>query len=152
MRISRPRGAVVFAALGSGLLAGCFYYNTLYNAEDLYRQAETLRLGGQNSGLGVQYREVVEKASRGYQADEEGGRADQALLLIGKAHFRLGEITEARQALERVLEISEDSDVRAQAALYRGVVAVAVGETARGVALLDVALEDLTEPTDRAEG
>ena len=146
------RPAVVFATLGSGLSAGCVYYNTLYNAEHLYREAEDLRLAGQDSAVSARYREVVDKATKGYRADEEGGYADDALLLIAKAHFRLGEIPEARSALDRVLKISDDSDLRAQAALYRGVLAVAVGETARGMALLDGAMENVDESIHLAEG
>ena len=59
MRIPRPRQAVTFATLGSGLLAGCVYFNTLYNAEALYQEAEDLRLAGQGSAVDERYREVV---------------------------------------------------------------------------------------------
>ena len=152
MRIPRSRQTVAFAALGSGMFAGCVYYNTLYNAEDLYREAENLRLNGQDSAVSGRYKEVVAKAMEGYQADENGGWADDALLLVAKAQLRLGANPEASRVLERVLEISDDSDVRAQAALYRGVIAIADGETARGTALLDVAMLDVAEPIQRAEG
>ncbi len=111
-----------------------------------------MRLAGQDSAVSAHYREVVDKATKAYRDDEEGGYADDALLLIAKARFRLGATAEASRALDRVLEISDDSDLRAQAALYRGVVAVAVGETARGMALLDDAIEDIDEPVHLAEG
>lgn len=152
MRFSGPKHAVAFVTLGSGLLASCVYYNTLYNAEALYREAEDLRLAGKDSALSGRYREVVAKATDGYRADEDGRWADDALLLIAKAHLRLGEVPEASRALERVLEISDDSDVRGQAAMYRGAVAVAAGETVRGLALLDQAITDIEEPIHRAEG
>ena len=125
--------------MGSGLLAGCVY-NTLYNAEALYREAEDLRLAGQDSALSERYREVVAKATKGYESNEDGGRADDALLLMAKAQIRLGAIAEAKQTLERVLEISDDPDLRRQAALYRGVAAVAAGEMMRGIELLDEAI------------
>ncbi len=152
MRISGPKAAVAFATVGPGLLASCVYFNTLYNAEALYREAEDLRLSGKNSAGAERYREVVTKATNAYQADEEGGWADDALLLVAKAHLRLGEVPEASRALGRVLEISDDSDVRGQAALYRGAVAVAAGETVQGLALLDEALADIDDPIHRAEG
>ena len=44
MRISGPRHVAV-ATVGLGLFVGCATYNTLYNAEALYREAEDLRLG-----------------------------------------------------------------------------------------------------------
>ncbi len=152
MRTRRSRRAVVFVTLGSCVFSGCVHYNTLYNAENLYQEAEDLRLAGQDSAVSARYREVVDKATGGYRADEAGGYADDTLLLIAKAHFRLGEIPEATRALERFFEVSEDADLRAQAALYRGVMAVAVGETARGLALLDMAIERVDEPTHLAEG
>ena len=152
MRTSRPKHVVAFAVVGSGILAGCIFNNTLHNAEGLYREAENLRLAGQDSAGSVRYREVVSKATKGYHADETGGWADDALLLIAKAQLRLGAIPDANWALGRVLEISTDSVVRGQAALYRGVLTVAVGETAQGLALLDDAMEDIDDPAYRAEG
>lgn len=151
MRASRPGRVVSLVVVGSGVFVGCFN-NTLYNAEGLYQEAEDFRLAGQDSAGSTRYREVVTRASKGYQGDDEDGWADNALLLIAKAQFRLGATSEANQALERVLEISDDPDVRAQAALYRGAVAVAVGETARGLALLDDAIAAVADPGDRAEG
>ena len=152
MRASRPRHVVALAAVGSGVFAGCLFNNTLYNAGDLYQEAEGLRLADQDSASSARYREVVAKATKGYEADEDGGWADDALLLIAKAQFRLGATSEASQALERVLEISSDSDVRAEAELYRGALAVAVGETVRGLALLDDAIEGVDDAFLRAEG
>ena len=137
--------------LGSGFLAGCIFNNTLHNAGGLYGQAEELRLAGQDSASRASYRQVVERATKGYEADEAGRWADDALLLIAKAQLRLGAIQDANLALARVLEISTDSDVRGQAALYRGALAVTVGEPARGLALLDDAIEDIDLATYRAE-
>ena len=152
MRTSRPRHVVALTVVGSGFLVGCIFNNTLHNAEGLYQEAENFRLAGQDSAGRARYDEVVAKATKGYQDDEDGRWADDALLLIAKAQLRLGAIPDANHALERVLEISTDSDVRGQAALYRGALAVAVGETVRGLALLDGALEEIDDPTYRAEG
>ena len=152
MRTSRPGHVVAVAVVGSGFLAGCVFNNTLHNAKGLYQEAENLRLAGQDSAGRARYDEVVARATKGYQADEDGRWADDALLLIAKAHLRLGAIRDANQAIERVLEISTDSDVRGQATLYRGALAVAVGETVRGLALLDGALDEIDDPAYRAEG
>ena len=152
MRTSRLGHAVALAVVGSGFLAGCIFNNTLHNAEDLYQEAENLRLAGQDSAGRARYGEVVARATKAYQSDEDGRWADDALLLIAKSQLRLGAIPDANQALERVLEISTDSDVRGQAALYRGALAVAVGETVRGLALLDGALAEIDDPAYLAEG
>ena len=143
---------VALAAVGSGVFAGCLFNNTLYNAGSLYQEAENLRLADQDSASTDLYREVVAKATKEYEADEDSGWADDALLLIAKAQLRLGATSEATRAVERVLEISTSPHVRAQAALYRGALAVAVGETVRGLALLDGALESIDDPSHRAEG
>ena len=152
MRIPGPRHVHAVATVGLGFLAGCASYNTLYNAEALYREAENLRLAGQEQAGRERYREVVAKATKGYESNEDGRRADDALLLMAKAHFRLRELPEANRALERALEVSDDPDVRGQVGLYRGVVAVAAGRMARGIALLDEALVGVDEPIHQAEG
>jgi tetratricopeptide (TPR) repeat protein len=146
VRTSGPRRVVALAVVGSGLLAGCLN-NTLHNAEGLYAEAENLRLAGQDSEVSTRYQEVVAKATKGYQADEDGRWADDTLLLIAKAQLRLGAISDANRALE----ISTDPDLRGQATLYRGVVAVMAGETARGLSLFDRAIEDVDDLTYRAE-
>ena len=151
MRFSGPKRLVALASVGSGFLAGCVS-NALYNAEALYREAENLRLTGQESAVRARYREVVAKATKGYESDEEGRRADDALLLIAKAQLRLGAILEANRALQRIQDISDDPRVRRQAALYRGVAAVAAGEMARGIVLLDEAIAGFDEANHRAEG
>ena len=152
MRTSRPRHVVALAVVGSGVFAGCLFNNTLYNAGGLYQEAEDLRLADQDSASLARYREVVAKATKEYEADEDGGWADDALLLIAKAQLRLGATSEATRAVERVLEISTRPHVRAQAALYRGALAVAAGETVRGLELLDDAIERIDDPMHRAEG
>jgi len=152
VRTSRPRHVVALVAVGSGIFAGCLFNNTLYNAGGLYQEAEDLRLADQDSASSARYREVVAKATKEYEADEDGVWADDALLLIAKAQLRLGATSEATRAVERVLEISTHPHVRAQAALYRGALAVAAGETVRGLALLDDAIEHIRDPAHRAEG
>ena len=72
MRASRARQVVALVAVGSGVCAGCLFNNTLYNAGGLYQEAEDLRLADQDSASSARYREVVVKATKEYEADEEG--------------------------------------------------------------------------------
>ena len=74
MRTSRPRHVVALVAVGSGIFAGCLFNNTLYNAGGLYQEAEDLRLADQDSASSARYREVVAKATKEYEADEDGER------------------------------------------------------------------------------
>ena len=128
------------------------YFNTLYNARELYRETELARLAGQDSALGERYSEVIDKATRAYRADERGRWSDDALLLMGQAHLRRGDLRDALEALERVLAVSEDPVVRGQAILYLGAVDVAAGRPALGEPLLDEALLDVRDPLIKAEG
>ena len=147
-----PFRAFLFSAGVSGLLAGCVYFNTLYNAKELYRETELARLAGQDSALAERYGEVVDKATRGYRADERGKWSDDALLLIGQAHLRRGALVNAEEALERALAVSDDPVVRRQATLYLGAVDVASGRPALGAPLLDEALVTVRDPLIKAEG
>ena len=151
MRTHRPRHVVALTVLGSGFLVGCIFNNTIHNAESLYGEAENLRLAGQDSAGSVRYHESVAKATKGYRADEDGRGPKMHSSSSPRLSFALGEIPDANRALEQVLEISTDPDVRGQAALYRGALAVSVGETARGLALLDDAIEGIDARTYRAE-
>ena len=144
--------AFLLSACGSGLLAGCVYFNTLYNARELYRETELARLAGQDSALAERYSEVIDKATRAYRADERGRWSDDALLLMGLAHLRRGDLRDALEALERVLAVSEHPVVRRQATLYVGAVDVASGRPALGTPLLDEALVDVRDPLIKAEG
>ncbi len=144
--------ASLLVACASGLLSGCVYFNTIYNAKELYRETELARLAGQDTGLAEWYDEVIEKATRAYSEDEHGKWSDDALLLIGQAQLRRGALRDAGEALESVLAVSEDPVVRRQATLYLGAVDVASGRPAMGAPLLDEALITVTDPLIKAEG
>ena len=64
MRASHPRCVVALAVVGSGVLVGCGFNNSLYNAEGLYQEAENLRLADQDSAGSAGYREVIAKATK----------------------------------------------------------------------------------------
>ena len=152
MSPARPVRPILASVCLSGLLAGCVYFNTLYNAKELYRETEQARLAGQDSALAELYGEVVDKATRAFRADEQGKWSDDALLLIGQAHLRRGALLDAGDALERTLEATADPVVRRQATLYLGAVDVASGRPDLGAPLLDEALVTVRDPLVKAEG
>lgn len=152
MTSARARRAGLLAVVVPGLAVGCVYLNTIYNARQIYEEAENARLAGRDSALAERYDQVISKATRGFHADEDGPWADDALFLVGRAHLRRRALLEADAALRRVLEISEDSVLRSQATLYLGAVAVAAGDLDRGTSLLDGALRVVEDRRMRAEG
>ncbi len=134
------------------LLAGCVYYNALYNAERLFAEGEAHRLAGRDSLAAGRYQDVIRKAARGFRSEPEGPWADDALLLVGRAHLRLGELRAGRAALRDVVDRAEEPEVRLAALLYLGGSLIESGELEAGVAMLNDAIRDLRSESMRAEG
>lgn len=134
------------------LLGGCVYYNALYNAERLYDEAERHRQAGRDSLATASYEDVVRKAARGYREEPKGPWADDALLLLGRARFRLGELRGARAALEEAATLAEDESVRLSARLMLGATYVAAGDHEAGATLLNEGLQGLRSGAALAEG
>lgn len=146
----RPCGAVRCGVVS--LLAGCVYYNSIYNAERLLKEGEALHRSGRDSLAAVRFREVVRKASGGYREAPDGEWAGQALLLIGTAHLRLGELRAARAALEEVPARAEPgSEVALRAELFLGAALVESGDLEGAMPLLDRAVESLDQRNVLAE-
>lgn len=151
--IRAPRlRALLGTVCASGLFGGCVYFNTIYNAKELYRETELARLAGQDTALSERYSDVIAKATRAQTEDPGGKWSDDALLLIGQAQLRRGALREAEEALEAALAVTEDPVVRRQATLYLGAVDVASGRPAMGAPLLDEALVTVADPLIKAEG
>lgn len=151
---ARRPGPVLAASLAGAalLLAGCVYYNALYNAEHLFDQGEAERVAGQDSVARLHYLEVVAKAAKGYRMEPEGEWADDALLLMGRAYLRVGDLRAARSALEQAEGQADDDEVRLKARVYLGASYVLSGDHDRAIPLLDEALRDLRDRDVRAEG
>ncbi|MBI4539546.1 MAG: hypothetical protein HY704_08565 [Gemmatimonadetes bacterium] len=137
----RPRmGALVSFIL---LLPACAYFNALYNARRLFREAEGAARQGQQALAAQKYGESIEKAAKSLRIDDDGRWADDALYLIGRAHFERGDWPAARAALSRALERSGDAGLRAGARAFVGAVDLASGRPDLAVARLDSAVAEL---------
>lgn len=144
------RGAVPGAALL--LLAGCVYYNAIYNAERSFRDAEAFWGVGLDSLASARYDEVVRKAAAGFRKEPEGEWADDALYLLGRARLRQGDLSGAEAALRRAQSLTADSTLLMGARVYLGAAAVLRGEPQRGLELLNQAMGALDEGPALAEG
>ncbi len=151
MRRSGRRPVAAFAVLCPCLVAGCAYFNALYNARRAFEDAQAARLRDQPLEAAAGYREAIDKAARSYRSDEAGRWADDALYIMGRAYFHSGDWARSRAALERLLSISSDSSLRAGARVHLGGVALATGRPDLGVRLLDGALEEVPDAVLRAE-
>jgi tetratricopeptide (TPR) repeat protein len=146
---SRLGAAAVVTAL---LLGGCVYYNSLYNAEHLFEQGEGHRLSGRDSLARADYEEVVAKAAKAFRMEPDGEWADDALLLMGRAYLRVGDLRAARAALEQAERITDDDQVRLGAKLYLGASYVEATDFPAAIPLLDEALAGLRPGHVMAEG
>lgn len=135
MRFPQPVTTAAFALL----LTGCGYFNAMYNAQRRFRDAQRADERGNQTAARTAYLESIEKAGKSYRAHPSGRWADDALLLIGRAWFRLGEYESARAAMTRLLEQTSDRDLRRDAFAHLGASQVALGEFAAGSAALDSA-------------
>ena len=124
------------------LLAGCGYFNSLYNANRRFADAERARARGDATARAAYY-ESIDKAAVSYRKYPNGRWADDALLLIGRARFALGEDEDAIGALQRVLLQSQDAEMTALAHAYLGAAFARRTQLDSAVTHLNVAVDRL---------
>lgn len=134
------------------MAAGCVYYNALYNAEQLFDDGERAYREGQDSVARARFSEVVDKAAKGYRQEPEGEWADDALLLLGRAYLRLGDLRDARGALEQAMILATADEARLAAGLYLGVSYAQAGDADTALPYLNRALQGLPRGPWAAEG
>ncbi|HEX6588705.1 MAG TPA: hypothetical protein VF039_06755 [Longimicrobiales bacterium] len=129
--------------LAVALVAGCAYFNALYNARRLYGDAEDATNRGDVAAAQAAHRESLEKAARSLSQDPAGRWADDALLLVGQNHFALGDCRAASAALDRLIRESRDPAVLARARAYRGATAICLDDAEGALGWFEQALPDL---------
>lgn len=126
-------------------VSACAYFNALYNAKRHFADAERAAMRGQHGAAYMSYGAAIEKAAKSLRRDPDGRWADDALYLIGRAHFARGDYREATAALERLLRETDDARIRAGAYAYLGAAAVRLGDLAAAVVRLDSAVAGVGE-------
>ena len=132
------------------LLGGCGYFNSLYNANRSFATAERANRTGDHTTAAREYRSAIERAAVSYRRYPDGRWADDALLLLGRARFALGEHDAAAAAMERLLAQSQDAGIRAVAHAYLGASLVTLEALPDAVLHLDSAAAVLSGHTDDA--
>ena len=99
----------VAALLVLASLAGCAYYNGMYNANRLARQAEKAEREGRTFDAASLWGQAGVKADTMLARHGSSQWVDDALLIRGKAYQRLGDCSSAVTALRRLLAASTDS-------------------------------------------
>src|SRR5687767_14042919 len=92
------RSLLVVCAL-AGVIAGCGYYNTMYNANKSFAEATRAEARGDQNAAKLAYRRSIEKASSMATRHPGSRWADDAQLLKARAELALGELDAAWSTL-----------------------------------------------------
>jgi hypothetical protein len=126
----------------------CAYFNSMYNANRLFADAEKARARGDAPAAETAYRGAIEKANRSLAKHPTSRWTDDAQLLIARAKLALGEYAGARQALETTLASAADEKVRSTADIQLGMIEAEVGSPDAAFARLEQALKAPAAPGD----
>ncbi len=138
------RSLALALALALGL-SGCGYFNSLYNARREFADAERAALTGQQAQAQQGYTGAIEKAAKSYRKYPRGRWSDDALHLIARARFELGEYPAARAAATELLNVTSDATMRADAHAIVGASALHLQDEETAIAHLDSALTGASE-------
>jgi hypothetical protein len=134
---------LLFVAVATLLAGGCGYFNSLYNANRRFAEAERAVRSGDVEGANRAYREAIAGAAVSYRRHPDSRWADDALLVVGRSRFALGENAAAAAAMEALLAQSTDVQMRAAAQSWLGAARFRLGDAAAAAAPLDSALTTL---------
>ncbi len=123
---SPPAAPLLLATLVAAL--GCAYYNGMYNANRLAKQAERAEREGRRFEATGLWAQAAVRAESVLARHPTSKWADDARLLRGKALAKQGDCDGALPHLRQVTATSPDSQVVEQASLYLGECYLAVGQ------------------------
>lgn len=121
-------------------LTGCAYYNGMWSAERLARDARRLEARGMTAEARLSWGQAAIKAESVLVRHPTSRWADDALVLQGEGLARSGVCSEAAPALDRALSEVTDHALRERAALAAGGCAVERGAGDQAERLLDPVL------------
>ena len=124
----RPK-AWAAAAMGLLVVVGCAYFNTFYNANQLFKEAERLRSGpGGPDAASATYGQAIDKCHDLIRYHPNSGYVDDALFMIGMSHLHRGENVQAQDSFRDLLERFPKTDFRERAWFNMGLAALRVGD------------------------
>lgn len=101
---------------------GCVYFNTFYNAEVYFKKAEKEyeKEGKLTSTTRTSYEKTIQKCAKVLEYHPNCKYVDDALFLMGKSYYRLGEKEKSRKKYEELLEYYPKSPKRERTLLELG--------------------------------
>ncbi len=118
------------------LLSGCAYYNGMWSAQRLARDAQRLETRGQEAEARTVWGRAAIKAESVLVHHANSRWADDALVLQGEALARSGSCAAAARPLTRALQNISDDALHERAALAAAECAIRLGEVAAAERLL----------------
>ena len=152
-------------ALAAGLILGgsvsCVYFNTYYNAEKYFRQAEKARIqaeegrggrGGRPAGSGYEslYDKALRKASIVLEKHPESDLVDDAMFLAGRALYQLRDYAYGARSFRDLEENFPESEYIDRARLWRARCLKALGTEPEARALFTSLIVERSSIGDRA--
>ncbi|HUP89634.1 MAG TPA: tetratricopeptide repeat protein, partial [Longimicrobiales bacterium] len=146
---ARPvRARLAFALALALALNGCGYFNTLYNARRQFADAERARLRGDDAAARIAYAATIDKAAKSYRKYPRSRWSDDALFLIARSRFELGEYQAARAAFTELLSRTTDNDMRSAAHAYSGAAALRLASADEALMHLDSAAAHVSSDSE----
>jgi len=103
-------------------ISGCVYYNTFFNAETYFKEAQNMGLddeGRPKSNAIKKYQQVIKKCGIVIEYYKDSKYADDALLLMAKSFFYIGRnYTQTISTLEDLIKFYPESELVPEATLY----------------------------------
>jgi TolA-binding protein len=152
---------LLFAVATIGSITSCVYFNTYYNAEKYFRQAEKARAEAEAQGAGARdarsrsqyvilYDKAVRKASIVLEKYPDSDLIDDAMFIAGRALYWQRDYQYAMRSF-RDLELNfPESEYSDRARLWRGRTLVALGLAADARALFSDLMREGSHVGDRA--
>lgn len=104
------------------VISGCVYYNTFYNAEKYFAEAQEIELndnGRPKTNAIQKYNKVIKKCGIVLEYYEGSKYSDDALLLMAKSFFYIGRnYTQTISTLEDMIKFYPESELVPEAKLY----------------------------------
>ena len=123
----------------------CVYYNTFYNAQKYFKDAEKIRLENENRSLPVNaqtaYTNVIEKCDLVLEKYPDSDYVNSALLLSGQAHYHKEEYNSAESKMKQ-LQKSGDSDFIQQGKFWIALIKWKNGKIQPGIDQLSKLLKE----------
>lgn len=133
------RARVALTLLGATAITACGYFNTMYNADRSFSDAERAAARGNFSIARPAYTRAAQKASRSFEKDSLGRYSDDALLIAGRSWFALDQPDSAQLAFAK-LAARHDSPLALTAHIWLGATAAVRNQPDSALAFIDQAL------------